>query len=127
MQVKYITHLMIMMETIKTKPMKNKIKEVQNYFADKIARGLYKVEKCDKYSIDVTVDKEYTFCLWVANGGGAFRTWDSGKNSMPVKFTAPQQSKGYKAARKHQQHWMDTELRDKELAELKKLQEKYPV
>jgi len=106
--------------------MKNKIQEVQNYFADKIARGLYKKVKVSEHSIKVTIDNDYHFCLWMSNSPNNFETWIPGGCFMPVTFTDEQRESGYKIALKYQQHWIDTELRDKEMAELKKLQDKYP-
>ena len=106
--------------------MKNKIQEVQDYFADKLARGLYEKVKVSEHTVKVVVDNEYNFCLWMSNGSNNFETWIPGGCFMPVNFTDKQRDAGYKIAKKHHKHWTDTELRDKELAELKKLQDKYP-
>ena len=105
--------------------MKKKIKEIQNYFADKLARGLYKVEEISEHTIKVIVDNEYHFALWVANGENSFDCWNVQTNFMPVHFTTDQKVSGYKHAHKHQKGWEDTELRDKELAQLETLQAKY--
>jgi hypothetical protein len=105
--------------------MKNKIKEVQNYFSDKLARGLYKVEEISEHTIKVIVDKEYHFALWVANGESAFSIWNIQTNFIHVNFTDKQKVSGYKHAFKHRQGWEDTELRDKELKQLETLQTKY--
>jgi hypothetical protein len=106
--------------------MKEKILEVQNYFADKLARGLYRVEEISEFTIKVIVDRQYKFTLWIANNAGNFSTYSSSYNFMEVKFTGNQKISGYKHASKHQKGWVDTELRDKELFELAKLREKYP-
>ena len=106
--------------------MKEKIQEVQNYFADKIARGLYKVTDIDEYCLSIIIDRKYEFSLWYSNGDGYFRTYDGRGNYMVIKFTDKQKTIGFKKALSYVKKWEDTELKEKELAELKKLQEKYP-
>lgn len=106
--------------------MKKQILEVQNYFADKLARGLYKVTEIDEHWMIVSVDKIYLFTLWYCNGPTYFKTYDGRGNFMHVVFTKLQQANGYKKAMKHVNNWQETKVRNRELAELKKLQEKYP-
>jgi hypothetical protein len=106
--------------------MKEKILEVQNYFADKLARGLYKVVKISNHTIEVIVDGKYNFHLWTANVPSNFDSWNYSGNFMRIKFTEEQKAAGYKIAAKHCKRWVNTELREKELKELAKLKEKYP-
>ena len=105
--------------------MKTKIKEVQNYFADKLARGLYKVKEISPNSADVIVDKKYKFCLWISGGELFFEVWNNG-NFMAIPFTRAQKKSGYKMVAKYLKEWEDTELKERELKTLKALQEKYP-
>ena len=106
--------------------MKEKIQEVQNYFADKIARGLYKVSDVDEFCLGIIIDRKYKFSLWHVNGLEYFRTYDGRGNYMFIKFTDKQKAAGFKKASSHVKKWEDTELKEKELVELKQLQAKYP-
>lgn len=105
--------------------MKEKIKEVQNYFVDKIVRGLYKVDEITEHTIVVVVDKKYRFKLWTANGVHHFEVYNSGGSFMNLDFTEKEKEAAYKIASKHRQGWIDGEKREKELKELDRLRAKY--
>jgi len=105
--------------------MKKKITEVQNYFADKLARGLYKVKSISQHTIEVTVDRKYGFTLWTANGERHFEIYSDG-SFMTVHFTNTQKKSGYRIASKRSKGWIDSEERKSELRFLKRLKEKYP-
>ena len=49
--------------------MKNKIKEVQQYFKRKIVSGKYEVTEHGQYSWELKID-DYQFSMWVSNGFG---------------------------------------------------------
>jgi hypothetical protein len=104
--------------------MKKKIKEVQNYFADKLARGLYKVEYVDDEIIKVVVDGEYRFGLWVSGNSTAFSIFSD--CFIKLKFTPGQKEIGWKIAdKKRRELYADTKEQE-EIETLRKLQEKYP-
>ncbi len=106
--------------------MKKKIQEVQEYFADKIARGLYKVEKNSEHTMDIVVDRKYRFCIWIATSERHIETWSSSYNFIDLKFTDEQKKQIFKKAQRLLKKWVDTVKRDSDLAQLKALQEKYP-
>lgn len=106
--------------------MKQKILEVQNYFAYKLSKGQYKVEKIDDYVLTVVVDRKYRFSLWIANEEPSFRTYDGRDNFISVTFTAAERKTGYRFAKRHHKAWTDTAKKESDLAQLRKLQEKYP-
>ena len=107
--------------------MKEKIQEIQKYFADKIARGLYKVDFIDDKYINVTVDRKYTFGLWVGTGCEHFSLCNIGiETFIQFDFTEKQKASAHKKVFIHVKKYRDTELKERELAELKKLQKKYP-
>ena len=104
--------------------MKEKIQEVQNYFADKLARGLYKVTDADELCLKVIVDGKYIFGIWLSNGWDNFGLWSN--NFISVEFTEEQQKTGWKIGdRWRKKLWVD-KSREKDLTELKRLQKKYP-
>jgi len=104
--------------------MKEKIKEIQDYFADKLARGLYKVVKVDEHHIEVMVDRKHIFRLWISSHWEFFEVWS--ESFMKIVFTEQQKKRGYKTAKRHQKRLYENEARAKEIAKLKELAEKYP-
>lgn len=102
--------------------MKEKIKEVQNYFADKIARGLYKITEIRKHTMDVQVDQKFTFCLWVGNGLDYIETYDGYKNFMQLHFTTKQKAQIAKRIKS----LLDKEAKEREVSLLKSLLKKHP-
>ena len=47
--------------------MKNKIKEVQDYFKSKLFAQDFKIEKVSEYQIEISIDLEYKFIIWTGN------------------------------------------------------------
>ena len=47
--------------------MKEKIKEVQDYFKKKLLSGQFKVTEISEHLLHITIDGNYTFCIWVGN------------------------------------------------------------
>ena len=53
--------------------MKTKIKEVHDYFRDKLIKGDFKVRSIEEYYILLIIDGEYLFVIWSANESYALR------------------------------------------------------
>ncbi|KAA6348462.1 hypothetical protein EZS27_004062 [termite gut metagenome] len=53
----------------KNKTMEEKIKEVQEYFINKILNGEFEVniEKSDEYALVIEIDEKYEFSIWAEN------------------------------------------------------------
>lgn len=69
--------------------MKNKIKEVQKYFTNKIVKGEYTVKYKDHLSVFVlTIDKNFTFSFWIGEHGSVHQ-WNCyiGDNLMELLFS----------------------------------------
>ena len=47
--------------------MKTKIKEVHDYFRDKLIKGDFKVEQIKSHEIYLIIDNEYLFVIWSSN------------------------------------------------------------
>ena len=78
---------------------KGKIKEVNDFFADKIMNGEYIVEEIDAYTVTINID-DFIFCLWSINGYYHFKTYDSEYNFMALQFTDEQKQYLYPAFNK---------------------------
>ncbi len=70
--------------------MKAKIKEIQQYFKNKLLAGEFEVKKINEYYVDVVIDGEYPFVIWVGNMFNyphTVKTWESGNNLIKLDFT----------------------------------------
>ena len=66
--------------------MKNKIKEVQDYFRSKIVMKAYDIKSIDKHLLKVVVDGEYNFSIWIANGEQMISLYDGDSNTIYFEF-----------------------------------------
>lgn len=48
--------------------MKEKIKEIQDYFREKLLKGEFEITKRERFTYTVLIDKEYKFEIWMSNG-----------------------------------------------------------
>tara|TARA_R100000900_G_scaffold144902_1_gene129708 strand:+ start:174 stop:533 length:360 start_codon:yes stop_codon:yes gene_type:complete len=103
------------------------IKEIQDYFRNKIIDGEYEVITADSYTLQVAVDGEYKFCLWTSNGEDMFRLYEGMYNFIELEFSKEQKGLAFtkcEAARK--QAW-DEKVRPQKLKELEKLQKELGI
>ena len=82
---------------MKTAELNSKIKELNDYFVNKLVNGEYEVEKSDKYTVMVNIDG-YRFDIWIANGESNLHTYGQGFNGnfMELFFDSDQKSMVYK-------------------------------
>ena len=67
--------------------METKIKEVQDYFVNKIVKGEYTLERVSHPTATIIIDDRYHFNLWISNGAKYFETYDPYFNFIPIEFT----------------------------------------
>jgi|SRR5690554_2864041 len=83
------------------KTIEEKIKEINDYFAEKIANGDYEIMAIDddELTTEIKIDSKYEFTLWVSktNGWKHFGVHDT-KNAMKVSFTDFQKALGFAIA-----------------------------
>lgn len=82
---------------MKAEELKIRIKELNDYFAEKLVNGEYEVKGRGKFMIVVNIDG-YRFNIWIANGGLNVQTYGSGfkGNFMELFFSKEQKSTIYK-------------------------------
>lgn len=82
---------------MKTEELKSKIKELNDYFVEKLVNGEYEVEERSKYTVMVDVDG-YRFNIWIGNKWSNLQTYGQGFNSnfMELVFKRDQKSIIYK-------------------------------
>ena len=99
--------------------METQIKELQNYFTNKILNGEFEVVKVDKYTIKILIDDKYPFEIWVMNGT-QYRDYtktyiSNGGCFMSLEFTQKQSSKVYTLFSKiRKEHWEKQGRREKQ-------------
>ncbi|MDD4515683.1 hypothetical protein [Massilibacteroides sp.] len=47
--------------------MKDKITEIENYFKNKLLSGEFKIISINEYTLELIIDCEYTFNIWIGN------------------------------------------------------------
>lgn len=70
--------------------MKEKIAEVQSYFKNKLLTGEFEVIEITENYVNVVIDGEYPFSIWVGNmfdHPHTVKTWEFGKNLIALDFT----------------------------------------
>lgn len=75
--------------------MKNKIKEVQDYFKAKILSGDFTVVKAEDIIVDIIIDGEFKFSIW-ANKAISFSQWKHNDNFIELEpFTQEEHKLGF--------------------------------
>lgn len=100
--------------------METKIKEVQDYFVQKIVSGDYELENFSHPVAKILIDKKYNFSLWTANGYTFFETYALYPNFIPLEFTNEQKEIAHKVI--HEKIQEDLEART--IAEIQQLENK---
>ena len=59
------------------KSIDDKIKEIQDYFINKVINGDYEVIKIDKCTTSIKIDNLYEFNMWTGNGKEYYNFYES--------------------------------------------------
>ena len=78
---------------MKTAELKSRIKELNDYFVEKLVKGEYDIEKRNDYTVMVNVNG-YRFNIWISNGEMNVKTYGLGfdGNFMELFFNEGQKS-----------------------------------
>jgi len=109
------------------KDLKKQIKEVQDYFKNKIIDGEYKVTKVDDYSIQITIDGEYKFCLWTSNGVSHLRLYEGMFNFVELEFSEAEQTLAFAKCEEARAQAWEEKVRPQKLKQLEKLQKELGI
>lgn len=71
--------------------MKEKIKEIQDYFKEKLLKGDYKVTSIEEHTCTVLIDDECTFIIWMANGAEHRKLYNLGITQNFIHFYLTQE------------------------------------
>ena len=108
--------------------MKDQIKQVQEYFKNKIIEGDFEIKEIEEHTISLVIDGEYYFKMWIANGKDHYRQY---YNSFEVrenfiylpKFNQKDMHKAFSKVRKPIKSYLDGKLLQEKKQAIKKLQE----
>ena len=70
--------------------MKEMIKKCQQYFKNKLLAGEFEVIEITENYVNVVIDSEYPFSIWVGNMFDyphTVKTWELGRNLITLDFT----------------------------------------
>lgn len=104
--------------------MKAKIKEVQDYFINKILSGEFIITEVNKHTLSLLVDNTYKFEIWIANDPENRKTYETGLESyfISLEFSEEQSIELDKILQPHIQEWrekVDLAEKRKQLQRLK--------
>lgn len=99
--------------------MESKIKEVHDYFKDKICNGEYEVVKRGDHVWDVMVDEKYKFILWIANDGINFSTYDG--SFIQLELIVKDRLKAWTKIKKLIKEWEQTTQKREKIKQFNKL------
>jgi len=79
--------------------MENKIKEVQDYFKNKILSGEFDICEIHEYYVTVLVDITHEFCIWVGreNAPDYCKLWDGKFNFIYFDFEKEERAELHKS------------------------------
>jgi hypothetical protein len=125
---KNITGVLIAMKFIhyKYKTMKNKIKEVQDYFKNSILNNEFEFVEFKYYEIIISID-DYQFDLWVANGAMSLRCYETGSSFMDLEFSASEKVECYAVLKLRIDEYEKNEGHQKKLEEYAALKEELGI
>lgn len=77
---------------------KLKIKEIQDYFKERILKGGFDLINCTEYIATISIDRTYPFTFWVRNGETQFSQYLSSNypNFLNLNFTLDEDFKLFK-------------------------------
>ncbi len=89
--------------------MKAKIKEVQDYFINKILSGEFITTEVKKYTLSLLVDNTYRFEIWIANEPKSRKTYEIGGEPyfISLEFSEEQSIELDKILQPHIQEWRE--------------------
>lgn len=78
---------------MKKEELDSRVRELNDYFVEKLVKGEYEVEDGDNYKVMVNIDG-YRFNIWISNGKSYVQTYGQGFNSnfMDLFFNESQKS-----------------------------------
>jgi hypothetical protein len=109
---------------MKTEELKIRIKELNDYFVNKLVNGEYEVVESDKFVVMVNIDG-YRFNIWIGNGESNLQTYGQGfdSNFIELFFNEGQKSMVYKNLTRDEKSKMflmeEIENKEKEIEQLK--------
>ena len=106
---------------------KAKLKELNDYFVNKIVSGEYEItERVDQF-YKILIDGQFVFLLWIANGPSHFGCFVNSfdLNTMYLEFTAEGKEKAFKLIEADKKEIIDKEKEERDRKEFERLKAKF--
>jgi len=109
--------------------MKTKIKEVHDYFKNKLLLGDFKIIKTEEHTMSVLIDNEYKFTIWIGNLHipESRKLYDGMYNFMNIKFNVKESLKLNSIIKKPVKQFRETILYNQKLKELENLKKELSI
>ena len=101
----------------------DKIKEISEYFIDKVVKGEYKLTKSNKHTATILIDDTYSFSMWIGNSKSHYDFYDNSFcsfNAVPISMKHLQ-SRGWCHMKKYLAEMDRTAERLEKLKQFEKL------
>ena len=106
--------------------MKKQIREVQDYFVNKMFENHMCITEIGEHTLNVTIDEEYTFKLWICMGAEGVKTWNGvGGNFMELPINKTQSKKLWKVLNPIIKKHHDTVLKRQKMKEYNRIKKEY--
>lgn len=102
--------------------MEEKIKEVQEYFINKIVKHDYEIKDFNEYTCTISIDQKYCFTLWIANDFYIHQYRSNGDNCFVLReFKQKEKDRIANYLRKVIGNKLEEKEKEKKLAEYERL------
>lgn len=104
----------------------NKLKEIGEYFCNKIIEGEYKFITCSEHTAKILIDEKYNFELWIANtpkdNFNFYETFISFNNEYLYLKTQKERIAAWSKMKPHITKYKNTALKREKQKQLNRLQ-----
>ena len=99
------------------------LKQVNDYFVNKIVKGQFIVTKIDEHHVSVQINKKYDFVIWTASGVDCIETYNSYSepNTMNLDFTESEKISIWRRMKKIIKKHNDTVVLEREREQFAKV------
>lgn len=101
-----------------------KIKEIQDYFKQRILKGEFDLMNCGEYHVTISVEKKYPFTFWTGNGRNYCKQYVECiyPNFVYLQTENSENKQIYEVLKPHVDQYKETILKSEKLQEYLKLQ-----
>lgn len=107
--------------------MEELIKQVQEYFKEKLLSGDFKIVKVDEYREWIQIDEKYNFCIWMRNNAKFRRIYESEYNFMHIDLNDEERATLAFLVDKGYADYIKNEAIQKKLEEIERMKAEFEI